>query len=225
MGGGLRDWTRAVTSNRPLAPGVSAAFLVKNPPISQMAMLVEYLNSFYPRVVREIVIVDTGSPPDSIEIMLSWSREDMPVRLAEVPFEDFSQARNFGLRGALHEWTLVLDPDELPSPPMMEHILWATTEGPEQALGWLYWTVNYWAGMLGPEQHYHWHTRLFRTDRGAFYRPVHELVALDGKPESETRGTPLLPKAPRMAYLIHSKPGDEIAKADALYARLGEISR
>lgn len=201
-------------------PGLSVHMMVLNPPIARMAMLVEYLSG----TASEIVVVDTGSSDDTKRVMQGWPR----VRLVETEFVDFSTSRNIGLDEHKYEWTLGLDPDELPSVVMLQHIAWVLKEGAEQfpqAKGWLYWTKNYWGGRLGPEEEYHWHTRLWRTESGRLYRPVHELVSLDGRPESETRGTPILPKAPRMAYLIHSKEADEIARADELYARLGEISR
>lgn len=194
--------------------------MVHNPPLDRMAMLVEYLSA----QANEVVVVDTGSPEVVIDIMASWPK----VRVIHEQFVDFSTTRNKGLERHQYEWTLVIDPDEIPTAVMMQHIAWVVTEGGHQfpdTLGYLYWTKNYWGGVRGPEMEYHWHARLWRTERGRFYRPVHELVSLDGMPESETRGTQVLPKAPRMAYLIHSKPEDEIAKADDLYARLGEISR
>lgn len=192
--------------------------MVLNPPLDRMAALVDYLGT----LANEFVVVDTGSGHDTLDIMASWPK----VRLINEEFIDFSTTRNKGLEQHEHEWTLGVDPDELPSPIMMQHLAWAMTEdAPSEAKGWLYWTRNYWGGMKGPEQEYHWHARLWKTASGRLYRPVHELLSLDGRLESETRGTPTLPKAPRMAYLIHSKPADEIVKADELYARLGEISR
>lgn len=200
-----------------MKPGLSVHMMVLNPPLDRMAALVDYLGV----VANEFVVVDTGCAPITRDIMASWPK----VRLIEQSFVDFSTTRNLGLEQHRYEWTLGIDPDELPSPVMMQHIAWAIKESPEATKGWLYWTRNYWGGVRGPEMEYHWHTRLWRTESGRLYRPVHELVSLDGRPESETRGTPALPKAPRMAYLIHSKPEDEIAKADELYARLGEVSR
>lgn len=200
-----------------MKPGLSVHMMVRNPPIDRMAMLVDYLST----IANEFVVVDTGSPDVIQDIMRSWPK----VRVVNEEFVDFSTTRNKGLEQHTYSWTLGIDPDELPSPIMMQHIAWAITDSPPETLGWLYWTVNYWGGVKGPEMHYHWHARLWRTESGRLYRPVHELLALDGRGEEETRGTPVLPKAPRMAYLIHSKPEDEIAKADDLYARLGEISR
>lgn len=203
-----------------MEPGLSVHMMVLHPPLDRMALLVDYLQG----IASEFVIVDTGCTPDEHEIMSSWDK----VRIIREDFVDFATTRNRGLEQHRFEWTLGIDPDELPSLIMYQHIAWVLGEGQQefpQAKGWLYWTRNYWGGIRGPEFEYHWHCRLWRTESGRLYRPVHELVSLDGRPESDTRGTPLMPKAPRMAYLIHSKPAEEIAKADDLYARLGEISR
>lgn len=204
-----------------MEPGLSVHMMVLHPPLDRMAILVDYLSV----IADEFVVVDTGCTQDEHDIIASWDK----VRVVREEFVDFATTRNRGLEQHRFEWTLGIDPDELPSPIMMQHLVYATSaEGMSdfsQAKGWLYWTRNYWGGMKGPELEYHWHCRLWKTESGRLYRPVHELVSLDGKPENETRGTPLMPKAPRMAYLIHSKPSDEIAKADELYGRLGEISR
>lgn len=194
--------------------------MVLNPPIDRLATLIDYLSP----VANEYVIVDTGSAEITKDIMRSWDR----VTVMEAEFVDFSTTRNLGLATHKYEWTLGLDPDELPSGLMMQHVEWALREGAEQfpqTRGYLYWTRNYWGGVRGPEMEYHWHCRLWKTESGRLYRPVHELVMLDGRPESETRGTPVLVKAPKQAHLIHSKHVDEIARSDELYARLGEVSR
>lgn len=204
---------------------LSVAFLVRNPPMDRFALLIDYL-----RVIsNEIIIVDTGSTGQDIAIMESWSnRFELGVKVIETEWkDDFAQARNMGLTECTQPWTLMLDPDELPSVGMISHIS-SVIKGEiarENALGWCYWTVNYWGGTKGPEEPYHWHCRLFRTGEGKFYRPVHELVELRGQPESVTRGTSTMPLAPPLAYLIHSKTTEEVEKSDALYERLGEVSR
>lgn len=207
-----------------LQPGISVHHMVLNPPIDRLALLNLYLRPY----VNEFVIVDTGSSESDIAKMLSWSTPEVPVTVISEPFVDFSTSRNKGLPLHRYAWTLALDPDELPSVEMLKHMLWATTVGETEypnTLGWLYWTYNFWGGVIGEEMDYHWHCRLWRTDRGEYYRPVHELIRLDGKEEAATRGSIVLQAAPKNAYLIHSKPEHEIAKADALYNSLGEVSK
>ena len=87
--------------------------------------------------------------------------------------------------------------------------------------GFTFFTANFEDGVQGPEWEEHWHIRLFRTSAGSWYRPVHELVMLDGYPEHVTRNTVFCPKAPRSAYLIHSKMGDVAPAATELYVAIG----
>lgn len=200
---------------------VGAAFLVLDPPIDRLALLVEYIQS----VVDEIVIVvDDRTKPDLIEKMRA-----LPKVKALVPWtwnDSFADARNAALPHLTTDWVLHLDPDELPSGIMLAHIKWVSDGNANPAtLGYLYWTVNYWDGVRGDEQPYHWHCRMFRRESGHWYRRVHELVMLGGLEEGQTRETVVLPTAPKEAYLIHSKPGSTIPESDALYARLGEVSR
>lgn len=208
-----------------LIPGLSVHFMVKNPPLARFAALVMFL---YP-LVDEIVIVDTGSSPEDVALMRAWNYNgDQKVIVIEEPFVNFAVTRNVGLRTHRYEWTLGLDPDELPSFSMMKHILHAVSaEGMNEfprAAGWCYWTYNWWHGTLGPEMDYHRHTRLWKTKGSYLERPVHELVVVAGKKELSVRNTTYLPFAPKDAYLIHSKDGEAMTEADELYKTLGEVS-
>lgn len=199
--------------------------MVLNPPIDRLAALTTFLLPH----VQEIVIVDTGSSEEDIEKMESWNYPNTaPVRVVHEKFENFSKTRNKGLARHRYEWTFGLDPDELPSYQMLEHMKFVTSAAGmakhPAALGWLYLSLNWWDGVLGPEEPYHWHVRLWKTKRSWMVRPLHELMMLDGKHESTLRGSDRLPRAPQQAYLIHSKGGADIVKSDALYAKMGEIS-
>lgn len=202
-----------------LKPGLSVHMMVLRPPIDRLALLVQYLDI----IADEFVIVDTGSSDKDKSTMQSWDK----VRIIEETFTNFSETRNKGLEQHQHEWTLGIDPDELPSVGMISHMNAVIKDQVARpfALGWLYWTVNYWGGVRGPERTYHWHCRLWRSANGRLYKPVHEQVALNGIPEDQTRGTNLLPAAPKLAYLIHSKHEDDLKNADELYEKLGETSR
>jgi hypothetical protein len=151
-----------------------------------------------------------------------------------VPFrwvDDFSAGRNASLAACTGDWTLILDPDELPSLGMLDFVrmvdasAWqdVTWQGGSYPAprGYLFFTKNYEDGAQGPEWEEHWHCRLFRTARAKWYRPVHELVSLDGMAESSIRGTSFLPKAPRSAYLIHSKMSDLAPASTELYVAIG----
>ncbi len=200
---------------------VSAALLVKDPPMDRLALLVEFLR---PVVSQYVIVVDDRTAAETSDAMSAWPGVTL------VPFgwvDDFSAARNAALPHCAGDWILVVDPDELPSVGMLEFIRLVdqVKQDDEEwqgqrywaARGYLFFTKNFYSGVQGPEWEEHWHCRLFRNGKGRFYKPVHELVALDGLPEDGTRQTPLLPKAPRSAYLIHSN-NDGSGKGDTYAA-------
>lgn len=210
---------------RTLQPGISVHMMVKNPPLDRTAALVTFLLPH----VQEVVIVDTGSDLVTLDAMSKWNYPNTaPVSLINAEFVDFSTTRNIGLAAHRFEWTLGIDPDELPSWYMLEHMVRVTREGDKNypsARAWCYWTYNWWGGILGPEMDYHWHTRLWKTKGSYLYRPIHELVMVQGKSELSMRNSAELPYAPKQAYLIHSKSTEEITKADQFYSKIGEVSR
>lgn len=205
---------------------VSAAFLVKNPPLDRLALLVELLR---PIVTEYVIVVDDRTALEAVDTMSTWRGVTL------VPFrwvDDFSAARNAALAHCGGDWILHLDPDEVPTPAALDFIgavdasewgdvAWQGTTYPD-ARGYLFFTRNFYDGVQGPEWEEHWHCRLFRRLRGVWYKPVHEQVMLDGMPEAGTRGSPLLRKAPRSATILHSRMNDPVV--DALYSKIGAAS-
>ena len=200
---------------------VSLACLVKDPPLDRFALLVEYVR---PVVSQTVIVVDDRTSVEAADTMSTWPGVTL------VPFgwvDDFSAARTAALPHCTGDWILHLDPDELPTAAMLEFIRMVDARTQEDVewqggtysapRGYLFFTQNYFDGLQGEEWEEHWHCRLFKRTSGAWYRPVHELVMLDGLPEP--RNTPLLPKAPRSAFLIHSRMNDD--RIDAVYNRIG----
>jgi len=200
---------------------VSAAFLVKDPPMDRLALLVEYLR---PVVSQYVIVVDDRTAAETNDAMSAW--RDVTL----VPFrwvDDFSAARNAALPHCTGDWILIVDPDELPSIGMLDFIRLVDAV-PQDDVDWqgvrywapqgyLFFTKNFYGGVQGPEYEEHWHCRLFKPG-GRFYKPVHEQVALRGLPEDMTRNTPLMPKAPMSAYLIHSNMDGAGTKGDVYQA-------
>lgn len=63
-------------------------------------------------IVNEIIVVDTGSTDKTIEIALSYG-----AKVIELPWnDDFSEARNEGIKHATGDWILFLDADEIIAP-------------------------------------------------------------------------------------------------------------
>ncbi len=82
---------------------ISACLVVKN----EEKWLSECLDHLKP-VIREFIVVDTGSTDRSLEIA-----REKGARVFQIPWEnDFAKARNFSLQKATQRWILVVDPDE-----------------------------------------------------------------------------------------------------------------
>jgi hypothetical protein len=205
---------------------VTAAFLVKDPPLDRLALLHEFLR---PIVSEFVIVVDDRTAVEAADVMAGWAAVTL------VPFtwvDDFATARIAALPHVHGEWVLHLDPDEMPSVAMYDFIrtvdavpqadvLWQGSLYPAPR-GYLFFTKNFFDGRQAAEYEEHWHCRLFRARAGAWYKPVHEQVMLDGKPEHQTRGTPLLPKAPLGAYLVHSRMNE--GERDETYARIAAVA-
>jgi tetratricopeptide (TPR) repeat protein len=126
-------------------------------------------------VVDEIIIVDTGSTDDTIDI----ARSHDAVVINAAWTGDFSAARNLSLAAASHPWILVLDADEVwmqtePNLAEMKRLL-----SPSQDDVWGYWIqVTSLLGTSGEERVTDAVCRLFRNDpRIAFQGRIHEEVA------------------------------------------------
>ena len=192
---------------------ISIAMLVKHPNIAQLSTLVEYMRE----VCNDYVIVDTGSTPAVVNRMRNW--QDVRV-LPRKWRDDFAWARNEGLSRVKNTWTLVLDPDELPSYTAMNFLHEINLTSSEVPQAYEMWWVNFWDGVEAPAQEMYWHARLFTSGHWEFYRPVHEMLA----PKGGLRGHQVR-RAPQSAYIIHSKTAKEIEASDKIHARIGFISR
>ena len=204
---------------------ISAAFLVKDPPLDRLIALIEVLR---PVVTDYVIVVDDRTKVEAAETMAGWDGVTL------VPFswiDDFAAARNAALPHCRGDWILHLDPDELPTSGMIDFLRavdaseWGDVQWQGSIYlaprGYLFFTRNYFDGRQGEEWEEHWHCRLFRRAKGVWYKPVHEQVMLDGMTEAQTRGIPqFLPKAPRSAGIIHSRMNDE--RIDAVYVAIGE---
>jgi hypothetical protein len=206
---------------------ITLAMLVKDPPLDRLAALLDYVS---PIVGQTVIVVDDRTAD------MGGLMRALPGSAYFQPFtwvDDFAAARNAALPHVKGDWILHLDPDELPSAAMLSFLAtvdrseWLndTWQGAvyEAPRGYLFWTRGYIDGVRGAEVEADWHCRLFRRHGGRWVKPVHEQVELEGRPESATRGTPWLPKAPRAAYLIHSKTSARQDADLALYHALEAV--
>lgn len=202
---------------------ITLCMLVKDPPLDRLAMLLDYVS---PVVGQVVIVVDAKTSVENCRAIAAMHAPELTAFPHEWA-DDFAAARNAALPHVRGDWVLHLDPDELPSADMLaflsmvdrsewrDHVDWKDGHYFDPR-GYLFWTRNYFGGVQGEEWEEHWHCRLFRASLGKWYGAVHELVALAGQPENATRNTPLLPKAPRAARIIHTPTPHD----DSLYARI-----
>src|SRR5690349_12266803 len=167
---------------------LSMALLVRDPPLERLVQQIDFMSS----IVSEFIIVDTGSSERDIYMMAARNKHPFGLPKVQVirrPWkDDFAWARNEALPYVTRSWVLHLDPDEIPSIPMMNHLARIVNESPSRygtnprafPAGILYNSRNYFDGELEGQQEFHWHVRLFRNGRGRWYRALDELVELDG---------------------------------------------
>ena len=195
---------------------ISLAYLVLNPSIEVLCAQIEFLR---PISSEFCLAIDSRTDADKIDIISSWKN----VKYTIIEWrDDFAWARNQALGLVSGEWVLHLDVDEMPSYGMMQH-LQHISEGnaSKEELAYLYWRKNWYNGakpQLYPPDDYH--IRMFRNGSGEWYRPVHELVYINGIAEFYTRGTQAVPYVHDSRYIIHSKPGSDISKSSELYERI-----
>jgi hypothetical protein len=196
---------------------LSVSMIVKDEPIDRLVMLIDFLRP----ITHRFVIADTGSATYEQDLPLL---ERAGATVVGIQWnDDFSQARNETLQYLDSDWALHLDADETVSLQLSRN-LWELVNGDwvpdEKSLGFLLFTRNFWGGEWGVEVEAHWHTRLFRTAHGRWYKPLHEQVELDGKKEPNTRDSIVNPKLRKDAYIIHSKPREKIGVSEDLYRRM-----
>jgi cellulose synthase/poly-beta-1,6-N-acetylglucosamine synthase-like glycosyltransferase len=70
----------------------------------------------------ELVIVDGGSSDGTLELLESWSRERLPLRVLSAPNTNISAGRNVAIEAASHEWIACTDAGCRPIPTWLEAI-------------------------------------------------------------------------------------------------------
>lgn len=204
---------------------VGWAFLARDPEVSRLRSLVEYL-----RAVEDdeheggefVFGLDTRTPQETFDLLAQWpGSKVIPIEWTD----DFSAARNQVISQVESPWTISLDPDEMPSHAM----LWEIHEivrRKNKDVAFLMWFRNFYGAtnLRLPPFESDWHLRMWRTGVGEFYRPVHELVAINGKPEHQTRGSTAV-KIPDSRYIIHAKPPSTLIADTTLYVEMEQRTK
>lgn len=147
-------------------PSVSLCMIVKN----EAAHLADCLASVAD-FAQEIIIVDTGSTDDTVEIAHSWGAT---VRHF-VWIDDFAAARNESIRAATGDWIFWMDADDRLTPENLNRLKQAAASGQADA-----YICQVASQGLGPDQSSMVieHMRLFRNGLGLHFEdPLHEQVA------------------------------------------------
>ncbi len=146
--------------------------------VKDEAMLIQPLLEVLSTWTEEIVVVDTGSTDDTVEIARLYTD-----KVYETPLNnDFAAARNYGLERMESPWTFVVDADEMPD----EHLLW-----------WMKWYVrhpsadavsimreNLIDGQPIGDRTYERHIRLFRSHL-RYVGKIHEQIMAPAVPSPE----------------------------------------
>jgi len=197
---------------------LAVSMIVRDEPVDRLVLLIDFLRPLW----TQFIIADTGSKDYEIDAPLLRAAG---ADIFQIEWrDDFAWARNQTLDRIGADWVLHLDGDEIPSLQMIRYIEGLLAADDKSKHAALFFTRNYWGGSLGDEATYHWHIRMFRHGSGYWYRPVHELVNVCGATDGSARGDAMTYKAPKDAYLIHSKPAERIAASTELYTKLGEVS-
>jgi len=141
---------------------LSLCMIVKN----EAASLLQCLNSVKD-VVDEIVVLDTGSTDNTVEIAEEFAAQVYHYQWCD----DFSAARNEALKYVTGDWILVLDADETLAPEIVPFLQEAISREP-------YLLINLLRQEIAAEQSpYSLVSRLFRNHPDiSFSRPYHALV-------------------------------------------------
>ena len=129
--------------------------------------------------VDEIVVVDSGSTDDTVEICIEYG-----CKVSSSEWSGFGPQKNKALERATHPWVLSIDADERVSDSLREEILQAVQQ-PEAPSAFLIPRKSSYCGKF--MEHSGWAPdyilRLFKRDQGKFSADlVHERVLIDGEP-------------------------------------------
>jgi glycosyltransferase involved in cell wall biosynthesis len=167
----------------------------------------------------EIVIVDSGSGDDTVEIARSFG-----ARVIEREWPGFGAQKNFTVAAAANDWVLCLDADERLTPELAAAISAAVTRGGGTAASPAAYALARRNRFLGRwlahgEGYPDWNVRLFDRRRARWTEdPVHENVVADG-PVARLPGDLLHESAESLdAYLAKQNRYTSL-QAAAMFAR------
>lgn len=125
------------------------------------------IESFYD-IADEILIADSGSQDDTIEISLDFDK----VKVITREYITSGNFKNWAIPQAKHEWVLIVDADERITPELADEIVLELSRGPAQDGYWIYRDNHFMGkklrfGDAGSDKV----LRLFHRDRGRYEGP------------------------------------------------------
>jgi glycosyltransferase involved in cell wall biosynthesis len=166
----------------------------------------------------EIVIVDSGSSDDTVEIALRCG-----ARVVAQPWLGFGAQKNFAVGQARHDWVLCLDADERLTPELgaaIEAAL-AVIDAPSRPAAYAMARRNRFLGrwLAHGEGYPDWNVRLFDRRRARWTDdPVHEHVVADARVE-RLAGDLLHASAESLDGYMAKQNRYTTLQAEALHAR------
>jgi glycosyltransferase involved in cell wall biosynthesis len=137
----------------------------------------------------EIVVVDSGSTDNTIEIVRKLERQGLPIRLISEPWRGYGAQKQFALDNCTQEWCLSIDSDERVSTKLAAAMPGLISRDVD---GWKLTRYDYLPGFgyVPPRLHERFHVRLFRRRLGAFDPTdrVHEGIKIHGHVKKAMQG-------------------------------------
>jgi glycosyltransferase involved in cell wall biosynthesis len=162
----------------------------------------------------EIVVVDSGSRDDTVEIARSHG-----ARVVEHSWPGFGAQKNFAVGEAAHDWVLCLDADERVTPELAVAIVAAVSS--PKAFAYAMARRNRFLGrwLAHGEGYPDWNVRLFDRRRAQWtLDPVHEHVVTAG-PVARLSGDLLHTSAESLDAYMAKQNRYTTLQAEAMYAR------
>jgi glycosyltransferase involved in cell wall biosynthesis len=162
----------------------------------------------------EIVVVDSGSRDDTVEIARRFR-----ARVVEHPFAGFGAQKNFAVAAATHDWVLCLDADERVTPELARSIAdaLAAPRGVAYAVARRNRFLGRW--LAHGEGYPDWNVRLFDRRRARWSEDaVHEHVVAEG-PVARLAGDLLHASAESIDAYLAKQNRYTTLQAEAMHAR------
>lgn len=127
-------------------------------------------------IAEEIVVVDSGSVDDTVEIALAAG-----ARVLARAWTNYAEQKNYAAAQASEDWILLLDADEELSEELQASILeWkaATPQFPVYEMARLAWFLGAW--IRHSRWYPDWQRRLYDRRKALFYGAIHESLRFQG---------------------------------------------